>query len=217
MSITKTIISNSPNRTVIKVTATAAADTTTISLKTAAVPITVSATFDAAAKTITRAAGSWLDEFPGAALGSVVVITVSGGSALNLGTFSGVITSTTIITLNSFYTLVDEGPVSVTNLQWSGYWSDVGTPGQIITTPKANITKMWYSVSSAGDVLVSRNSVAVAKLFGHDTIQDFGMAENNSYDVVVLFEVSLGGTLIIEISKVDGYSYPPSWTVNGAR
>ena len=74
--------------------------------------------------------------------------------------------------------------------------------GTAVTPTKANITKVWYSVSSSGAVTVTRNSVVVLKLFGHDTIDNFGLAEQNNQSAVVAFAGSAGGTIIIEFSKV---------------
>lgn len=114
MAITKTLITNSPYRAVFKVTATAASDTTTISL-----------------------------------------------ADMN-------------------YTL----------------------EGNLMTPAKANITKVWYSVSSSGNVTVVRNAVTVLNLYGHDTIECFGLAEQNNQSAVVTFNTSAGGTIIIEFAKV---------------
>lgn len=216
MAITKTIISSSPARTVIKVTATAAGDTTTIKMKGAATPTAITATFSAANKTITRASGSWAADF-GAPVGANVVINFVAGTTLNIGTFAGVITSPTVITATSWYSLVDETSVAISNTQWSGYWSDLASPSQQLgPLPLANITKVWYSVSSSGDVTITRNSVAVLKLFGHDVIDNFGLAENNSSDVVATFNTSAGGTVILEFSKIDGFLLTPSQTAVGS-
>jgi hypothetical protein len=83
--------------------------------------------------------------------------------------------------------------------------TDLLCPNQTSVAPKVNITKVWYSVSSSGDVTITRNSVAVAKLFGHDTIDCFSLAEQNTSDVVVTFNTSAGGTIILELAKVSGY------------
>lgn len=216
MAATKTIISNSPSRTVVKITGTTAADTATIKLKGNATPTSATLTFSATNRTITRAAGDWTSDF-GAPIGTNVVITITGGSTLNLKTVAGVITSATVITVTQWYTLTTETSVVVSNVQWSGYWSDLATAGQQITAaPQANITKVWYSVSSAGDVTVTRNSVAVLKLFGHDTLDCFGLAENNGFDTVVTFNTSAGGTVILEFTKIDGFYLTPSQTAVGS-
>lgn len=84
--------------------------------------------------------------------------------------------------------------------------SDLPASGQTTATPKANITKVWYSVAGTGDATVVRNSVTALKLFGSDVIDCFGLAENNGSDIVVTFTNSAGGTVILECSKISGYS-----------
>lgn len=75
---------------------------------------------------------------------------------------------------------------------------------QTANSPKVNITRIWYSVPSSGYVTITRNSVIVATLYGHDTIDNFSLAENNGSDIGVAF--SAGGTVILELAKVSGYS-----------
>ena len=82
------------------------------------------------------------------------------------------------------------------------YTSGEGTV-QTVVSPKANISKIWYSVPSGGYVTITRNSVIVATLFGHDVIEGFNFAENNGSDIAIAF--SAGGTVILEINKIDGY------------
>lgn len=84
--------------------------------------------------------------------------------------------------------------------------TDLPVSGQTTATPKANITKIWFSVAAAGEVTITRNTVVVAKLFGSDTFDCFGLAENNGSDIVVTFTNTTGGTVILECSKISGYS-----------
>ena len=90
----------------------------------------------------------------------------------------------------------DTTTISLADLAFVNEYNQTKTPG------KVNITKVWYSVSSSGAVTVDRNSVTVLKLFGHDTIDCFGLAEQNDQSAVVTFSGSAGGTIIIEFSKV---------------
>lgn len=214
MTITKTVIANSPSRTVVKVVATGA-ETITINMKTAAVPTSATLTFSATAKTIVRAAGDWTADF-GAPIGAVVSITISGGSTLNLKTVVGIITATNTITVNDWYTLTNETSVAVSNSQWSGYWSDIAFPGQQLgNSPKANITKLWYSLDPAGKATIVRNSATVFSLFGYNTLEGFGVAEQNAYSTVVTFTAT-GGTVIIEFVKLDDFYLSPSQTAVGS-
>ena len=82
--------------------------------------------------------------------------------------------------------------------------ADIVMGGQTASSPKANITKIWYSVPAAGYVTLTRNSVIVATLYGQGEIDGFGFAENNTNDVDVAF--SAGGTVMVELAKLTGYS-----------
>lgn len=211
MAITKTLIANSSTRSVIKVASTAAADSIRLVIRAAATPVSIAAvTFVAATKTITRGAGSWISDFTSGSdvpsVGDKVAITFTGGSALNLKTVVAVITSATVLTVLNPCTIVNEGPVAISDVQWAGIWSDLGYVNEVagaMFPTKANITRMKYSVSSAGTLDIERNSVVVARLFGHDDLDGFGLAENNTYPLVVTFNSGAGGTLIVELAKLD--------------
>jgi hypothetical protein len=81
----------------------------------------------------------------------------------------------------------------------------ISTGQTVDGTPKVNLARARYSVSSSGDVTVTRNSVTVLKLFGHDEIE-CPTPEQNTHDIVVTFNNSAGGTIILEVAKVGGYS-----------
>lgn len=76
---------------------------------------------------------------------------------------------------------------------------------QTSNSPKVSISAVAYSVSSSGDVTVARNGVIIFKLFGHDTLS-YGSSEQNTQNIVVTFNTSPGGTLILELSKTSGFS-----------
>ena len=185
-----------------KVVGTAAADTVTIPLKTILIiGATGDVTFTAATKKIERASGSWLTD--GVTVGSVLLV----ANSVNKNNTYVVKTVTTLaITvendLSTYVPIVDE----VASATFGGsYKSDFLAYGQIITgTPKVNIPRVRYSVSSGGDVAFVRNSVTVLKLFGHDEIECLSSEENAS-DITVTFETSAGGTAIIECSKIAGF------------
>jgi hypothetical protein len=222
MAITKTMISNSPNKVRFKITSTVAAESIAIVIKDVAVPTALTATFNAANRTITRSAGSWVADFTVSSrvppLGSNVFITFTGGTVNNVNrTYAAKLTSTLVLTVDPNYTVIEENAIAVSNVQWSGYWSDVAQIGQAIsTTPEVNITKVKYSTTAVGDIRVERNSVVILKLFGSDSIEEnAGLAEQNSFPVVVTFTTTAGGTVFIELAKVAGFSYQPSWTQVG--
>lgn len=83
--------------------------------------------------------------------------------------------------------------------------TDLIHEGQAVATPKVNIARMAYSCSSSGDITIVRNGVTTHKLFGHDSEFQAPTAEQNLSDIVVTFNNTAGGTLILELSKVDGY------------
>lgn len=74
---------------------------------------------------------------------------------------------------------------------------------QAIASPKADICRVTYSAPSSGYVNITRNGKSIATLFGHDSLAGHLWSEENGSDVVVTF--SGGGTLLIELVKVEGY------------
>ena len=174
------------------------------------VVLTGNITFDAETKTIVRSTGSWITD--GVVVGKTL-LTFSGTTSNNKSVHVKLVDATTI-TIQDNEVITDEVATTATT---SAYYSDLLYTDQFLSTPKVNINKVWYSVSSSGDVTVTRNSVPVLKLFGHDTIEQFGLAENNTSDIVVTFNTSAGGTIILDISKLEGFTYPSSWTVSGEK
>lgn len=76
---------------------------------------------------------------------------------------------------------------------------------QTANSPKVGISALAYSCSSSGDVTVVRNGVTIFKLFGHDTLS-YGSNEQSDQNIVVTFNTSAGGTIILELSKTSGFS-----------
>jgi antitoxin (DNA-binding transcriptional repressor) of toxin-antitoxin stability system len=93
--------------------------------------------------------------------------------------------------------------------------TELNVTGETVTTPVVNIAKIWYSVSSAGSVTITRNGIVVAKLFGHDTMDGFALNEQNTHNIVVTFDTSAGGTVILELGKTSGYFLPDSLANRG--
>lgn len=90
------------------------------------------------------------------------------------------------------------------NISTDLLFTDGSGTAQTVSSPKVNINKIYYSVPSSGSVTLTRNGVIVATLYGHDTIEGFGLAENNGSNIDISF--SAGGTIILELSKVSGFS-----------
>lgn len=207
MAITKTRIHSTVNKTGFKITATAAADTVTLALKTAiTITATGALTYSATNGTITRTTGSWITD--GVTIGSVLVIATS---ASNNGTFIVKDVSATIITIESNTSsarnyLVNETDTTPTSVFTGSYKSDFLHYGQVMSTPAVNIAEMSYSCNAAGQITITRNSVVTHNLFGADHAFHAPSNEQNTFDIVITFVTTVGGTLVIEFSKVDGFS-----------
>jgi hypothetical protein len=83
----------------------------------------------------------------------------------------------------------------------------VGT-GDALTvggTPKANIARV--KTSSANSITLTRNTTVVAAFYGSDAIEesDWVISDVNDQAIVVTF-VGGAGMIIVELSKIDGYS-----------
>jgi hypothetical protein len=196
MTISRSIIQNSPNRITYKIVGTAGADTTTIALKTAlSITATGNVTFSKANKTIVRASGSWTAN--GVVPGATIYVS---GTTSNNGAYS--VISATATTLDVMVeNLVDEVAATATI---TGAISDIAFAGQPFLTPLVNIAGAQHSLG--GSCLVARNSVNVMNLFGTwmDKSAAFGMAEQNDQNITVTFGTA-GGTVILELSKVGGF------------
>jgi hypothetical protein len=194
MAITSYFTTKTHNRAILNVVGTASSDTVTIPLKTdLTIAATGDITFNNVTKTIVRTSGSWTSE--GVVANAVVVVDGVHYSVAS-------VTSATELVVAPKYTLTTGTitPVSVT-----GYTSPFLVPGQtIVATPKVGITQVAYSVSSAGDVTVVRDGTTVFKLFGHDTLT-YGSNEKITHPFVVTFNTSAGGTILLELSKTDGF------------
>jgi len=206
MAITATRIHSSLNKAIFKVTATAAADTTTLTIKTVITIGAGNSVFTAATNTISRVAADWVSA--GVTVGSVLIV---AGTVSNNGTFivksvtatDVVIESNTSVARNF---IVDEASVAATYT--GSYKSAFLHYGQIFTiaSPKVNIAEMSYSCNAAGDITLTRNSTVTHKLFGNAVGFHAPSSESNDQNIVVLFTTTVGGTLMLELSKVEGFS-----------
>jgi len=207
MAITKRRIHSSVNKVKFKVTATAAADTTTLTIKSL---VTVSgsgnSTFSAANGTIVRSIGDW--ESDGVTVGSVLVITTT---LSNNGSFIVKTVSPTIVTIESNTSaarnyLVDE--VFFNAVYTGSYKSDFLHYGQIFTlaSPKVHIAEMSYSCNASGELTITRAGTVTHKLFGNAVNFHAPSPENSTTDIVVAFATGAGGTIILELSKMEGFS-----------
>lgn len=82
--------------------------------------------------------------------------------------------------------------------------------GQTVGTPKVNIANIAYSCASSDSITIVRNGVTTHKVFGHDSEFHAPSTEQNGSNIVVTFNGSgqgseHGGTIVIELSKVDGF------------
>ena len=196
MAITKTLIQNSASRAVVKLTATAASDTATITLKSSALTIgtTGNITFSASTRTITRASGSWITA--GFVPGTMVTFS---GTTSNNKSFS--VLAVTALTITIDRNVINEVAAAATV---TAYNSDIVFPGQTFSTPAVNITNVKYSLG--GSCSVVRNAITVLNLYGTWMANNdgFGLSEQNDQNIVVTFTTQ-GGTLLIELAKVGGF------------
>jgi hypothetical protein len=205
MAITKTKIQSSLNKAVFKITATAAADTTTLTLKDTFTIGAGNSVFTAATNTISRAAADWISS--DVTVGSILIV---AGTVNNNGTFivksvttTDVVIETTIAGVKNV--IVDEAAVAATYT--GSYKSDFLHYGQIFTdaSPKVNIAEVSYSTANTGFITITRNSVVTHKLFGSDSNFHAPSNEQSDQNIAVLFDTTAGGTLMIELSKVEGF------------
>jgi hypothetical protein len=85
----------------------------------------------------------------------------------------------------------------------------VGT-GDALTsggTPRANIVRVKTSCASTTSITLTRNTTVVGAFYGTDVIEesDWVISDVNDQAIVVTF-VGGPGMIIIELSKIDGYS-----------
>lgn len=71
-------------------------------------------------------------------------------------------------------------------------------------TKLVNLARVHYSVSGTGKVTITRNSVPIAVLFGQGDIA-IPSSEENSSNITLTFSGSAGGTVILELAKVQGF------------
>ena len=87
-------------------------------------------------------------------------------------------------------------------------FADLVGAGDALTvggTPRANIARV--KTSSANSITLTRNTTVVGAFYGSDAIEesDWVISDVNDQAVVVTF-VGGPGMIIIELSKIDGYS-----------
>ena len=72
-------------------------------------------------------------------------------------------------------------------------------------TPKVTIPRV--KTSSANSITLTRNSKVVGAFYGSDSIEesDWALTDEQTSDIVVTF-VGGGGMIMVEVSKIDGYS-----------
>lgn len=87
---------------------------------------------------------------------------------------------------------------------------DLKLASETIGTPRVTIDKIFYSVSpvSGASITITRNTVAIATLFGSGEINlnANGMTDDEqpAHDITVTF-AGTGGTVYLKLKKVEGY------------
>lgn len=81
----------------------------------------------------------------------------------------------------------------------------LASTGQTASTPKVNITGIYWSVPS-GNATITRNSVQTWVMTGSREFQFHGFSDNREHESnIVVATPAGGGTIIIELVKVSGY------------
>jgi hypothetical protein len=103
---------------------------------------------------------------------------------------------TATINLND---VVQVGQSGFSGVSGSGYSGFSGYRSRL------NITQLAWSCDATGVITIVRNNLLVYKLFGSG-MMPYGSTEFHDYPLVVTFTGTAGGTLVLELSKADGYS-----------
>lgn len=219
MSVTKTIIQNSPTRAKIKINADAPVTTGEAGIvikKAVTIASTPTLTFTVGnngTATILRSAGTWAGDIT-TALGGVpqaetLNTTPYGGyfyldlsvvtalSTSNKKVFTVTSMTDDTVTVQETVAVADAGKAS-TGI--AAYYSDLGwfnvnrsvTLGAASTTPQVNIDSIWCSDEPVGGshINVKRNSTSILYLSGVTTIQANVFSEYNTYDIDTLITSS---------------------------
>ena len=86
----------------------------------------------------------------------------------------------------------------------SGYSGQSGWSGNA-STVQVTISQVAYSCDSTKPVTISRNGVVLYTLFGSGVLP-YGTNDQSTCDIDINFGTSAGGTVILELSKTNGYS-----------
>ncbi len=233
MTVTKTIVQNSPTRCKIKINADAAVTTGQAQIvlkRTVVISGGPTLTFTAGTKgtaTITRSSVNWQTDIT-TALGTIPQPRTSAvtGSGTNYGgMFYLDLTGCTALDpsnqkvftvtgLNNLVATVQENVTVADNAKAStgatAYYSDVGyyqqTLGLLADAVKVNISKIVYSVPSAAanNINVIRNGSSVMFLSGMQEIDDVVSTIYSGYDLDTIITGG-GGMIVFELIKATGF------------
>ena len=227
MTVTKTILKNTVNRSTIKVVGTSAADTATIALKaTITLAATGNITFTAGAGgagTLTRAVGSWFTDLSAAGTSPAITyaadtvltndfiyvdatgLTIAAVAAKNkrIYTVAEIVSATVIRVFEDVAATATSSAGTLT-----AYRSDVGSWGQPVSgTPSVSVADASWSTAAdaTSSVTVVRDSTTILFLQGSSNIhQGYADYTKSAKDIVVTFNGS-GGTIILELGKLGGF------------
>lgn len=85
--------------------------------------------------------------------------------------------------------------------------TDLITTNQVASTPKVNVSAIYWSVPGTTEATIKRNSITQWSLVGAYSYQFNGFSDisENTSDIVVTLPAG-GGTVVLELLKVDGYN-----------
>lgn len=206
-----TVLKNTPIHCVVAVSGNSA--TETIDLDATLLYGTVK-TFDGSSASVVVAASDTIEiSSHGFATGDRVVYSDGGGAVVDgltdEATYYVVVVDSDTIKLATTYANATATTPTVVDI------TDVGTgsahklyKGQFGVSPVVNITGITWAVGASDETAtITRNSVVTWTLSGSDDLNFSGWTDNreNTSDIVVATPTN-GATVIVELTKVGGYS-----------
>lgn len=206
-----TVLKNTPIHCVIAVSGTAA--TETIDLDSTILTGTIK-TFDGSSSSVVSTSNNTIViTSHGFSTGDRVIYSDGGGSVVEGLTdetaYFVVVVDSSTIKLAETYAKATATTPDVIDITAVGSGSAHKLyKGQFGSTPVVNITGLHWSMAAADEyATVTRNSNVLWSLSGSNDLEFNGWTDNrdNTSDIVVVTPAT-GGTVILEITKVSGYS-----------
>jgi len=206
-----TVLKNTPIHCVVAVSGNNASETIDLD---STILYGTTKTFDGSSGAVVSAASDTITiTSHGFATGDRVVYSDGGGTVVDgltdEETYYVVVVDSSTIKLATSYEYATATTPTVVDI------ADVGVgsahklfKGQFGASPVVNITGVTWSIGAYDETAtITRNSVVTWKLSGSDELQFNGWTDNreNTSDIVIATPAN-GGTVVVELTKVSGYS-----------